>query len=1638
MSLRRRRLVGVTAVLVLALSVVASPVPSAANPHEVKPLKATKVSAAEVDRTDPPSPPADIVGRPAASTVLRTDGLMVTQTAADGSSASRWANVQPGLDGLGDQGSPGGQRLRRALDAPITRSGRLLDAQAERVLSLQRTAAGPGEAAIQLTSLNAAAEPGWAGGNDADNSVTPRAGGTYVLTLADQQSLAVADGSGDFSDPLVGVARDATSTAQQWSLQADPDNPGYYRLVARLDGTCVNVLGGDTDDDTPIGSWPCTELPTFTDNEVWKPTAVPGRPNTYTFASLASGKLLTLANKEMQLEPASSARSQDQRWTLTEIKEPNGTVPSWSTPVWDANPLPYALAVGDLDRSVNDAGQYGDEAAVVYASREDHRLNIRVIDYNANASHLLATGPTDTMPTIGQTIKGDWYPGSLGVAIGDFDGDQLNELAVTWQDGHGFHAKLLEYAAGDGADRTLTVVKPDLSLYAASGVSPLPVASLADTTAGDFTGDDVDDLAIAFGADSEAGYPTAYAGVSSFTAGHTIAAEAVEQLSTSPLLVPDAGNAYAVRGLRALPGMFRLDSASGRTIHRRQLAVVWTDDIELPPSHDRFANTWARLLEVSPTADAAKLGVTAGPLVGVTQTSLTVAQSTPFSAAAGGFSGRGSGDAIPVWGLAVADHYSDDATDPETDIALLRVGDNGSLIPTSRFREADAGVRVDVAAYDRSGTSILLGAPVVMTVDKLVKASLIGGQPPAHSDWLGGAFVNVSRNPNFSVQLSSSSQTSYSFIHTSKASTKIGVSQGFDSKSTVEEGLFGLEKVGGSLEVEQKFGEDWESDQADTSKYSTSLSRSESSTSSDDDVVDALIVTNKVYRYPILGGPLTTTDGKPVNTDQCAKDCYGYYEVTIPGAMVLIHGYGRDDAWYQPSWQNGNALSYPTLDNGQVDIPDLGSYSYVDDQGKTVTKSGSLFNETNDLGGGSTSYALQLDTGSAADHDRSSSSSMTNSVEVKTGADVSVSIGVAKGSQQFDVSAGFSDTSTQGTTDTGETDSKSDTSFGLEVPAIDEDQGYRVGTAFYTDTAGTQKVVHGVDLTASAEGSEWWKRNYATKSDLALNLPGSTVMTKGDLGVYDQPKWSPENNRQRIRGFWALQPDDPASPVTSNVPYATNPKGGDPVRFAVQVHNYSLKESGGAPAKFYAVPVDDTGLDPVGEPTLIGTVDVPGLPAQGMTTITSPTWSAVGPTSGAGLQNYRIFVVLDPDNTLDEIHPLTGQAVCPVSSTKDGNPLVDPMTGENETLACGQNNQGYGELTVMSPGTGLQAGKGTAQVKLNGTSLLVGKGFQAPRPGGAPQVQVDQVVHGIVHVSATGGNSNQIDHVLVYDGPPAKGRLIAHSRLAGADTTNGGYADFTWQPTEAGRHVLYQVRLGRDQEQQVQKITVEVLPATPVPSRIMPLGGVGQRAGIGKSFGTRLAVRVNDENGKRLSRPEVRFAVTSGKATFAGGKRSVLVSGDSSGEATAPKLTAGKGSGPVVVTATSGSVATTFPLAVKASGRQRADLKVTLSGPTKAATGAKVSTKITVRNVGSRKSASSLLWIGLPAGLTVTDPGGGTRTGATVRLQLGGLKPKQTKTLVVTTKATSAGSQPIVAYAATGTDAHPTNNRATRTVAVSH
>src|SRR5262249_39722320 len=103
---------------------------------------------------------------------------------------------------------------------------------------------------------------------------------------------------------------------------------------------------------------------------------------------------------------------------------------------------PGAIAAGDLDRVVDEDGNYHDEIAIGSEVFDGTRAQVAlsVFDYaknpgqaTVNATVIGLPGGAFTYPFNISHLNGAknlFYPGAINVAVGDFDGDGVNEVAV--------------------------------------------------------------------------------------------------------------------------------------------------------------------------------------------------------------------------------------------------------------------------------------------------------------------------------------------------------------------------------------------------------------------------------------------------------------------------------------------------------------------------------------------------------------------------------------------------------------------------------------------------------------------------------------------------------------------------------------------------------------------------------------------------------------------------------------------------------------------------------------------------------------------------------------------------------------------------------------------------------------------------------------------------------------------------------------------------------------------------------------------------------------------------------------------------------------------------------------------------------
>jgi hypothetical protein len=199
-------------------------------------------------------------------------------------------------------------------------------------------------------------------------------------------------------------------------------------------------------------------------------------------------------------------------------------------------------------------------------------------------------------------------------------------------------------------------------------------------------------------------------------------------------------------------------------------------------------------------------------------------------------------------------------------------------------------------------------------------------------------------------------------------------------------------------------------------------------------------------------------------------------------------------------------------------------------------------------------------------------------------------------------------------------------------------------------------------------------------------------------------------------------------------------------------------------------------------------------------------------------------------------------------------------------------------------------------------------------------------------------------------------------------------------------------------------------PVVGAPAAVSAVAGDGQSATVGSTFAQPLTARVVDAAGHPVAGVSVTFTAGSGATFTPGGTTSSAVTG-SNGQATSAPLKAGTTSGPVTITATTGSAApAAFTVTVTEKTTSRADLtsSVTLPATAKANTAFKVTLNVT--NKGPATAGKTVAVLTLPAGITVRDAGGGRVVRGAILFDLGQLGTKVATSRTVTVVATPTRS----------------------------
>lgn len=1109
------------------------------------------------------------------------------------------------------------------------------------------------------------------------------------------------------------------------------------------------------------------------------------------------------------------------------------------------------IAAGDLDKLPDGAGNNHDEIVVAYASpgaNNQMTVNVAVLDYTAPASSPPAPVAVSTA-TASHTINGNNFlvttptagilpvDNVLGVGVGDFDGDGRKEIAaVHIENSKKMWITMFRYTNDGGGNRSLKEVS-SVSQDAASSW-----AATVDVAVGDFDGKGKDELLT--------GVAEWSAGTGGFNSGvgfNVWQADGNLNMTRKGSRGNLSGPGGRLDDYDARPrvqisaGLFKYDPQQGFDINRRQFVTAYLT-----------GNGLSRRLLLSTYQISDDLS-TISPINSVVwNAAAEPVNHQRFSVAAGAYPGNTSGNPPPLWAIAVG------AWAGSGDYWLATL--NGDLVTATRTLLSNAAVnraaRFPVVPFDLDGKSVYLGAPVHLTADDMITTDYVIQEPPKHAFYdnrptIGGQpnpnfgkVVNVSRDDDFHVELIDEKKTTLSSKSTDTSAMSVGTSASLTAKETLKAGVAGI-GVSFSAEASAKVGYDFgQNKKSYNSNYSERTLSYGGQTNREDYLAGRLQLFD-IWRYRIYG--VAGATGEP----PAEGAGNAFYDLVLPGPALNFQGGASSFDWYQPTHENGNVLSYARPTNNFFTPADLGSYRLpCDDRpdaacapcDRTSDKACGLYGtrivreplipaSRQAWTGNQTFVSLNFTNTATSGRERSTDKTLSENADVKVsvgakanslGASVSV-----EGTFEVEQHGKFS----WGHAVTAENASTSGTGITLRTSQGNANQGYPFFPAFYSTADGTIKAAYAVDvLGGSAAQRQFWAALYGGKPDPALNLPGRFQPD----GSGSKQQWQPNPllSRKALRGFFLRHPDP--NPVTGEYGYlAEAPLVGDKVRLEARVYNYSTGQAAeNLKARFQIVRLDENTyaevdprtnrpladpylqLDPslrttIGK-TIVGTMNPLDLKTA------SIVWdSGLVPPPGAGTmpagasQSYRVYVVLDPDDEIDEIY----------DAERPGT--FDP----------GQNNEGYSDIVVMRP-AGTPADAGTAQsldMHLRPDSFA---GLDvATRDGNQPEYKTGQVRAFLnrplrLRVRAHSDlNDREITPMLVYDGDPnGGGEIIAGKFVRGGDPIDGTPVFFEWTPRSAGRHKLYAVLVEESDDSQpgnnTATLEVEVVPGDVTPPRL--------------------------------------------------------------------------------------------------------------------------------------------------------------------------------------------------------------------------
>jgi hypothetical protein len=240
--------------------------------------------------------------------------------------------------------------------------------------------------------------------------------------------------------------------------------------------------------------------------------------------------------------------------------------------------------------------------------------------------------------------------------------------------------------------------------------------------------------------------------------------------------------------------------------------------------------------------------------------------------------------------------------------------------------------------------------------------------------------------------------------------------------------------------------------------------------------------------------------------------------------------------------------------------------------------------------------------------------------ETKKSSKLDISIGA--GVEKWGIKASVEGTYSQGQVSTHKVSFQSTTSIHIYFDAIDQRYSYWVEPYVYWSSADGHLVVDYAAGPVTATPPTWWQNTY-NKPDPTFNLPWKY----GELG---------EAYRLLSKEI-TFAPDSPME--------------GGTVTITAKVRNYSLVGAYNVKVRFYRGDPDQGGVQIGSDQT------IPQL-----NPMSSATVSVQFNTAGYGGQTLNIYAVIDPDNSIVEMHEDNNKAYALLPVKRPGAPPLEPIS----------------------------------------------------------------------------------------------------------------------------------------------------------------------------------------------------------------------------------------------------------------------------------------------------------------------------------------------------------------------------------------